>query len=158
MFVEATNNNSSAILSTTAPNWLRGFVDIYQQLSTDNLNLLEQVYHQDVTFIDPMHEIQGFNELSEYFKALYTNLSACEFVIEQVIEQPFQAAIYWQMTYCHKKLNGGKPIQVQGHSHIKGHDGKVIYHRDYIDLGAMLYEHLPVLGKVTQWIKKRAGQ
>lgn len=152
------SNLSDTLLTTQRPQWLESFVEIYQSLSTDNLHLLEQVYHRQVTFVDPMHEIEGFDNLKQYFDALYTNLSSCEFIIEEVIEQPEQAAIYWKMTYCHSKLNKGQPIEVQGHSHIKGQDGKVVFHRDYIDLGAMLYEHLPVIGKLTKWIKKRAGQ
>jgi hypothetical protein len=35
--------------------------------------------------------------------------------------------------------------------------GKVRYHRDYFDLGAMLYEHLPLLGSLVKTIKRRLG-
>ena len=59
------------------------------------------------------------------------------------------------MTYSHKQLNSGKPITVEGHSFIMGDDSKVTYHRDYVDLGQMLYEHIPVLGRLIQWVKKR---
>ncbi len=34
---------------------------------------------------------------------------------------------------------------------------KVYRHRDYFDAGAMLYEHLPVLGRVVSWLKRRVG-
>jgi hypothetical protein len=59
------------------------------------------------------------------------------------------------MTYCHSKLNGGKAVQVDGHSHLRGDGDKVIYHRDYIDLGAMFYEHIPLFGAVVRWFKVR---
>ena len=58
----------------------------------------------------------------------------------------------------HKQLNGQKPIEVQGHSHLKMLDGQVVYHRDYLDIGSMLYEHIPVLGCAIKSIKKRASQ
>lgn len=35
--------------------------------------------------------------------------------------------------------------------------GKVCLHRDYFDLGAMLYEQLPLLGAVVRTIKGRLG-
>ena len=35
--------------------------------------------------------------------------------------------------------------------------GKVCQHRDYFDLGAMLYEQLPLLGPVVRTIKMRLG-
>jgi hypothetical protein len=35
-------------------------------------------------------------------------------------------------------------------------DNKVIYHRDYLDLGSMLYEQLPFIGKLISWLKVKA--
>jgi len=146
---------SELAVTTQQPLWLAKFVDIYQQLSTDNLQLLAEVYHQDIVFIDPMHQLQGFDHLTNYFENLYQQLSHCEFKIYQVIAQGSEAAIYWQMSYIHPRLNSGQLVSVQGSSHIKGTGDKVIYHRDYVDLGAMFYEQLPLLGWVINWLKKR---
>jgi hypothetical protein len=143
--------------STPMPLWLSNFVKIYQTLSTDNLELLETIYHNEVTFIDPIHELEGFDNLFQYFQDLYENLLSCEFVINNVIAQEDQAAIYWTMSYQHPKLNKGNVINVTGSSHIKGHEDKVIYHRDYLDLGSMLYEQLPFLGKLIKLIKNKAA-
>ena len=137
--------------------WLVNFMTIYQKLSTDNLHLLADIYHQDIVFIDPMHQLVGFEQLKNYFNGLYQRLSHCEFKIEQVISQGSEAAIYWQMNYQHPHLNSGEMVSVQGSSHIKGAGDKVIYHRDYVDLGAMLYEQLPILGRVIHWLKIRAA-
>ena len=137
--------------------WLEQFISVYQQLDADNLALIEQVYHPQIVFIDPMHKLSGLAELHDYFSGLYSNIVACDFIIEHAIEQADEAALYWQMRYRHPHLNGGKEIAVQGHSHLRVSDGKVIYHRDYIDLGAMLYEQLPVFGRLISWLKRRAG-
>ncbi|MBA6346625.1 MULTISPECIES: nuclear transport factor 2 family protein [unclassified Colwellia] len=151
-------NNAPQDTSTTSPFWLNNFVNVYQTLSTDNLDLLSKIYHRDVIFIDPIHELKGFDNLFEYFQNLYQNLSTCDFVITNIIAEKDQAAIYWTMSYQHPKLNKGKLITVIGHSHIKGYEDKVIYHRDYLDLGAMLYEQLPVLGKLIKLIKQKAAK
>lgn len=136
--------------------WLRTFINVYQQLSIDNLDLLDEVYHQDIHFIDPIHEVLGFNNLVSYFDNLYANLLSCDFCIDEVIQSEDSAAIYWQMTYSHPKLNSGDKVTVSGHSHLKCKDNKIIYHRDYLDVGAMLYEHIPFVGKVVKAIKYRA--
>lgn len=138
------------------PLWLCNFVDNYQKLSTDNLDLLDLIYHQDITFIDPIHQLSGFDNLKAYFIGLYQNLSACEFIIDDVIYSDDKAAIYWTMIYKHSKLNSGNAVTVFGNSHIKGLEDKVIYHRDYLDAGAMLYEQIPLLGKVVKFIKRKA--
>ncbi len=140
-----------------APLWLNNFVTVYQKLTKDNLKLLATIYHEKVTFIDPLHTVEGFEHLYQYFQNLYQNLSTCEFIIEKVIWQDSQASLFWTMTYQHPKLNKGRTVTVVGTSHIKGVEDKVIYHRDYLDLGAMLYEQLPILGKLTKWIKTKAA-
>jgi len=140
------------------PDWLNEFTSVYQKLNTDNLALLNSIYHQEIIFIDPIHEITGLDELQQYFQGLYQNLESCQFIISEVISQPNQAAIYWKMTYQHPKLNKGSEVSVFGSSHLKAKEGKVIYHRDFLDLGSMLYEQLPVLGKVIRLIKSKAAK
>jgi ketosteroid isomerase-like protein len=137
------------------PKWLQSFIDNYQALSVDNLDRLSDIYHDNVEFQDPAHHLVGFENLSRYFHELYTNLADCTFVINKVLVDGEQAAIYWQMTYVHPKLNKGKPVTVEGHSFIEGQDDKVRFHRDYVDLGAMLYEHIPLVGSAVKYVKTR---
>jgi len=138
--------------------WLTQFISTYERLSTDNLALLASIYAQDIHFVDPIHELKGFAQLTAYFTGLYENLSQCDFEVSHAIEQNNEATLFWQMTYRHTKLNKGQPVVVSGTSHIKAQHGKVVYHRDYLDLGAMLYEQLPLLGKVIKLIKQKAAR
>ncbi|TCS37113.1 nuclear transport factor 2 family protein [Reinekea marinisedimentorum] len=150
------NHNRST--TTGQPDWLSKFVTTYQQLSTDNLTLLEDIYAESVEFQDPMHFVSGLSNLQSYFHNLYTNLKECRFEITDVIFNEREAAIYWVMNYRHPKLNNGKTVTVEGHSRLKGHDGRVHYHRDYLDLGAMLYEQIPVIGAFVKQVKRRASK
>ncbi|WDE08368.1 nuclear transport factor 2 family protein [Thalassomonas viridans] len=140
------------------PLWLDKFITTYQSLDADNLELLAELYHQDIIFRDPMHTITGIDALSAYFEALYQNIFYCHFRITQVLKNGEQAAVYWQMEYAHKRLNKGRKITVEGHSLLMGKEDKVICHRDYLDLGQMVYEHIPVLGRIILWLKARAGR
>lgn len=140
------------------PFWLSNFIDVYSNLSTDNLSSLADIYTTDVTFTDPLHTLSGLTELNAYFDNLYTHLQSCSFKVHQTIQQEDEAAIYWTMKFQHPKLNKGQTIIVEGHSHLKGVNDKVFYHRDFIDIGAMLYEHIPVLGRAIKFIKARATQ
>ena len=78
----------------------------------------------------------------------------CRFIIDNVIEQDGEACLVWRMEYAHHKINAGKMIHVDGSSFLKFSD-KIDFHRDYLDMGQMLYEHLPVVGRVIKGIKKR---
>lgn len=137
------------------PKWLNNFIENYQQLNTDNLGLIYNIYAPDVTFEDAAHTLKGVEQLEDYFVNLYTNLKSCTFTIDDAFSDGDQAAVYWHMTYIHPSLNKGKAITVSGHSLIKGEGSLVYYHKDYLDMGAMVYEHIPMIGKIIKTIKRR---
>ncbi|HEA17943.1 hypothetical protein LCGC14_2560880 [marine sediment metagenome] len=134
------------------------FIEVYQSLNKDNLFLLDDIYHQDIVFQDPLHQISGLTELTDYFSGLYSNLSYCKFIISDAISTDDKAFVYWTMQYAHPKLNGAQQISVAGHSYLRFAGEKIINHRDYFDVGALLYRHIPLLGSVIKYIDKRAVQ
>lgn len=137
---------------------LARFVALYQQLNRDELHRLPEVYANEVVFTDPAHRIEGLAALTDYFSALYQRLAYCRFVITSQLQQGRQAWLGWTMTFSHPRLRGGAPVTVEGATRLEFDEaGKVCLHRDYFDLGAMLYEQLPLLGSVVRTIKGRLG-
>lgn len=137
---------------------LARFVALYQQLDRQQLHRLSEVYADEVIFIDPAHRIEGLAALSDYFAALYQRLAYCRFVITCQQQQGRQAWLGWTMTFSHPRLRSGNPVTVEGATRLElDEEGKVCLHRDYFDLGAMLYEQLPLLGSLVRTIKGRLG-
>lgn len=134
------------------------FIEVYQSLNKDNLYLLNEIYDPDITFKDPLHEVSGLTELSDYFSGLYSNLTYCQFIISDTVSTDDRAFVYWTMQYAHPKLNGAQQISVEGHSHLRFAGEKIISHRDYFDVGALLYRQIPLLGSVIKYIDKKAAQ
>ena len=132
--------------------------EVYQQLNKSNLHLLSDVYHDEVVFEDAAHRLEGWQELENYFESLYTNVTRCDFNILEHQQTGNSGFLTWQMALEHPKLSKGSMIHVNGVSHLKFSQGRVIYHRDYFDLGEMLYENLPLLGSVIKTIKQRLGK
>ncbi len=138
---------------------MENFLQMYKELSYDNLHLLEGVYSSDIRFVDPAHEINGLGQLTEYFAALYQNVEAITFNFRDIVQQDRACYLQWDMTFSHKNLARGRSIVVSGTTFLRLDDqGKVCYHRDYFDLGAMLYEHIPILGSIVTTIKRRLGK
>lgn len=134
------------------------FIGLYQQLDKQQLHRLPEVYAEQVVFTDPAHCIEGLAALGDYFAALYQRLAYCRFVITSQQQQGLQAWLGWTMTFSHPRLRGGEPVTVEGATRLEFDEaGKVCQHRDYFDLGAMLYEQLPLLGPVVRAIKMRLG-
>jgi len=135
------------------------FLKTYQWLNADNLELLDEIYSEHVRFVDPAHEISGLGRLREYFAGLYANVTSIEFDFLREMRVGDEGYVQWRMTFSHRRLRGGRPVVVEGASYLQFDvTGKVSFHRDYFDLGAMLYEHLPVLGRVIGHLKRRLGR
>ncbi len=130
----------------------------YSELNKDNLNRLEEIYHSNVVFEDAAHRIESYHSLLTYFQNLYQNVDRCQFDIAEQYQSGNAGFLTWTMHLQHPNLAGGNQVNVKGISHLKFDEGKIIYHRDYFDLGEMLYENLPLLGSVIRMIKRRLGQ
>lgn len=130
----------------------------YLDLGPDNLDMVESLYTEDVYFEDPSHGIQGKAELSKYFAATFKNLEDCSFKFHQTITNGADIFMAWTMFVRHPRLNDGEIIRVEGASYLKTRNGKIYYHRDYFDLGALVYEQIPLLGRIITKIKERLGQ
>jgi hypothetical protein len=135
------------------------FLQMYHELGTENLYLLKDVYSSDIQFIDPAHEIRGIEKLTEYFSALYKNVQSIDFAFRDIVRQENSCYLQWDMTFRHKNLAGGKSIVVSGTTFLRlNNEHKVCFHRDFFDLGEMLYEHIPLLGRLITTIKGRLGK
>ena len=135
--------------------FLRRFATEFAALDAGNLARLGELYSDDVLFRDPLHEVRGLPALQRYFAEMYANVGRLDFDFHG-FDQVCDGEGYrrWTMHFRHPRLRGGAPISVDGCSHLLWWD-KVYQHRDYFDAGAMLYEHLPLMGGVIAWLKRR---
>lgn len=122
-----------------------------------NVAMLKDIYHNDIVFKDPIHQLQGLHQLQQYFSTLTNNMNTCRFEFADEIRQEEKMHVTWNMHFSHSKIANGWPQILRGMSVIHIVDNKVIYHEDCYDVGAMVYEHVPVLGRMTRWVKKRVG-
>ncbi|MBZ9780040.1 nuclear transport factor 2 family protein [Pseudomonas sp. REP124] len=135
--------------------FLQRFASGFAALDASNLHRLTELYSDDIHFSDPLHEIQGLTALQDYFSELYVNVSELGFSFhgyDQVEEG--SGYLRWTLQFRHPHLRRGQMIKVIGCSYLQWHE-KVYRHRDYFDAGALLYEHLPVMGTAIGWLKGR---
>lgn len=135
---------------------LERFLDTYQQLNRDNLELLDEIYSPDVHFSDPAHSLNGLSALRDYFAELYANVEQVTFDFSEPHVGGDQVSVQWVMRLRHPRLNRGAEVEVPGVSCLHFvDDGRVDQHRDYFDLGLLLYEQLPLLGPLVRAVKRR---
>ncbi len=126
------------------------------QFDLTALDKLEPLYHSDVRFIEPAGEIRGREILFRHFRQSCTDLSHCKFRFDDSMETRSEkgAFLVWEMTFKHKKLRQENEIIVPGTTYLEFSDS-ITLHRDWFDLGATVYENIPVLGWAIKSIKRR---
>jgi ketosteroid isomerase-like protein len=127
----------------------------FQKLDKNSMHLVDEFYHEDIEFHDPVGTVKGRRKMKAYYENMYQNAKSVEFDFTNFVESGDMIVGVWKMTLVTDKLNGGGPIVVDGNSVIRFKDGKAIYHRDYFDMGAFIYENIPVLGFLVKKIKER---
>ena len=127
---------------------------IFNEFDGKNLNLLNDFYSQDIVFQDPLHKVEGFLSLQNYYAKIYKNVHSIRFDFQKFVSQDDEVVGFWTMSLKAKGLNQGDLFEAQGVSvFIFNSENKVKYHRDYLDLGEMVYEKIFGLGFVIKKIK-----
>jgi limonene-1,2-epoxide hydrolase len=136
---------------------LAQFQQLFNKLSTGNIHDIRDVYSDDVFFQDPFSRVEGIDNLTDYFAGAYDNVISCQFDFGDPVINGRDVCIPWIMRLRHKRIRNGHQVNVDGISQLKIYGGKVTSHRDYFDVGQLLYENLPFLGKAIRWIRSQAG-
>ena len=128
----------------------------FNALNKDTIHGLDDFYHAEVIFEDPLGRIEGLPELKTYYARMYENVQSIGFgFTNQIVDGDTHVAV-WTMRMSAKGLNKGREVILEGISLIRfGEDDLVVYHRDYFDVGAMVYEQVPVVRFFVRQVKKR---
>lgn len=134
---------------------LEKFSAFYTNLASMKIAELSDIYSKDVVFIDPIANHRGLPALEKYFSKLLKSAQYCQFDIHQTqTYQHNQCVVNWTMTFTTPRMNNKKAIEVDGISMLTLNEGKIIFHRDYYDMGQMVYENIPLLGRIIKKIKR----
>lgn len=126
----------------------------YENFDLNRLDDLAELYTQDVEFIDPIEKIQGLLALKHYLRKQSGGLHFSRFRYLNELVGENHAFIRWEMEFSHPKLAKGKVLVLPGMSEVH-YTQRIFYQQDCYDLGAMLYEHLPLLGFAVRTLKGR---
>lgn len=149
---QAASNELTAIFN------VEQFKQLYQTFNTETTAKLPLLYNAAIIFKDPIHQLKGIGALTNYFASFCKPDTYCQFEFTNQIISHDQAFFQWQMNYSHPRLKNGKPLSLNGGTLIK-FNSQITYHEDFYDMGAMIYQHLPVLGWAVKKINARiAGQ
>lgn len=126
----------------------------FNQLKSDNVDILDRFYANDALFVDPIGQYKGLSLIKAYFAKAYSGADLVDFEFTDEIVSQNKLTLVWTMSLKTKNLKNGELIKLDGTSVLKYDlEGLVSYHRDYYDMGELIYENIPVLSWVLKKIK-----
>ena len=144
-----------AAAQSTVKNDASPLDEFLADLSSANLSKkAEQFYNPAATYEDPFGRYQGREALAAHLNALLGSMQTVAVDVTSEFVSGDETVALWTLTFTHGSLHGGEPLEVHGVSHVKILDGKIMAQRDYYDLG-VVYENLPVIGRIVRWVKGR---
>ncbi|CAH0991226.1 hypothetical protein SIN8267_01328 [Sinobacterium norvegicum] len=135
---------------------IEDFKRFYRDMKYGKAVDISDIYADNVIFVDPIHKLQGLDNLSAYLDHSLENVTECRFEFLDIIASDSIAYIKWRMHYHHPKISA-QPQTLKGISHLH-FDQKITFHEDVYDMGSMVYEHLPIIGRIIGYIKRRIAR
>lgn len=129
------------------------FKQYFKALHRADLAKLATLYEENVVFRDPIQEVRGLVGYEDYLERFCVNLQECRFEYLDELVSDGSAYIKWVVHYRHPRI-AKQQISVRGMTHIQFTD-KIHFHEDIYDVGSLIYEHLPIAGVLTRWIKRQ---
>ena len=118
--------------------------DWYTNLSEVSLLEIESLYDSNCFFKDPFNELKGISKITKIFTHMFKELEDPRFIFVDVISNEDQSFFTWDFVF---KKNGSN-FKIHGSSHIKWESDKVIFHRDYWDVGEEILLKIPVVKRI----------
>lgn len=131
----------------------------FTDLSKDTIHLVDEYYAEGIEFHDPMVSINGREALKDYYAGVYEGPQEVSFEYKSEIQNGNELVLIWRMKFVNEDFNGGDPVFVDGSSHIiLDENGQAEYHRDYFDMGQMVYKHVPILKHMVNFVDKKLAK
>jgi limonene-1,2-epoxide hydrolase len=153
--MQSDSTSKSTASQTSAEQATSRLVEAYQRLGEGDSALIEALYADDIYFEDPTQGTQGKAALMMHIDRTFSNISNFSFKSHRMLTSDNDVFISWTQIFNHKKLARGKTLRVEGATYLKTRNGKIYYQRDYFDLGAVVYENLPILGPIIKLLRSR---
>ena len=129
-------------------------VQLYEQLTPQQLDKLHLCYAAQAHFKDPFNDVRGLEAIRQIFAHMFANLHEPRFTVTEQVVQGQRAFLVWEFRFHMRRWRVGQEQCIHGGTLVRFDDeGLVLEHRDYWDAAEELYEKLPVLGGFMRWLR-----
>jgi hypothetical protein len=131
---------------------------LFESFAPADLQRLQDYYREDARFKDPLHAVQGLEPIRDVYRHMFDAMDRPRFTVTRRFAQERECVLLWEFRFALRRFPGRGAVTMHGASHLRlDAQGRIAEHRDYWDAAEALYEHLPGLGGVMRWLKRRAA-
>ena len=142
----------------------------YETLSPDSLDQIGELYAPNARFKDPFQSVQGQGAIRGVFEHMFQLQATSRFIIVGITQSVTETAPVPDTVLVPESISGaqaclrwiywlelrGKPVSIEGCSWLCfDAAGYIVDHRDYWDAAEELYEKIPVLSWLMQWLRRK---
>ena len=149
------NKQNAFLNEISEKSLINKFTKLYQDYTSSNIEYyINDLYDENVYFIDPIHQIGGLNNVKKYFHLMTKPIESCRFEINSIMNDKNNYFVRWDM-YLISKASPSKKIVTTGMTHfIVNSSEKIVFHQDFWDLSS-LYDELPIVSFWSKLVKER---
>ena len=124
-------------------NIVKSYINLFSNLSPENINEFDNLISKDIIFVDPFNNIKGVNAFKNIFYHMFENVTDPKFLIVDYSISKKRVYLKWKMTFF-----AFKSLQtIEGMSELLLNDvGKIVSHVDYWDSLNGLFIKIPFIG------------
>ena len=130
----------------------RRYADAYEALTPDTIDALGALVAPTVRFRDPFSDFEGRDRLARVFRHMFEGLSHPAFTVTDIAISGPRAYLRWHFTFDYRR----RSFRIDGMSEVHfGGDGLVTDHLDHWDSGSQVYLHIPLLGRMIGFLRRK---
>ena len=139
---------------------LARFSAFFQNMDPDQVaRTAREVYAADAWLYDTLVLHHGLESIEPYFVRTAERAAGVRVEILDVLRKGPDFYVKWIMDIEWSAFRKGTTTRSFGMSHLRfNREGRVILHYDFWDSTNGFFEHLPVIGRILKWIKRKAGR
>lgn len=113
------------------------------------LDELLSLYDENVHFRDPVHDVQGRSAFAEMNRKFLRSVRSLEIDVVDLVEGERSFFVAWTMRLTPRV---GPAVSVDGVTHVRHRDGKIVEQRDHFDMAGSALDALPGVGAAYRTI------
>lgn len=125
-----------------------------ETFTPETLSRLDDYVAADVRFADPFNDVRGIEAMRHIFDDMFETIADVRFEVSHMGVNGDTALMAWTFGGDAR----GKPFVLEGMSRIDfDASGRVIAHIDHWDSATQFYMHIPVIGWLLSFVRRRVA-